>query len=293
MISPTTDREAWLAERRHSIGASDVAAAIGLSPWKTPIELWQEKTGRAAPTPSTWRMRAGLLLEPAILDEYETLTGNAIAERQASVTHPDYPWLTATLDGLVNGPRVVEAKTATSMEGWGEEGTGDVPDHYFLQVQAQLACAGADAADMPVLFGLDRFRLYTITRAPAVWDAMFEDLDRFWRCVQTDTPPDWGRMDAKALAVLHPECEGTITLDAATQHKVLTYESLGETLRAKEAERETLKGEILAAIGDAQFGELSDGRRVKRFLETVHESTRTVTVSAHVRHYFKITKGKS
>ena len=43
------DRESWLAGRKNSIGASEVAAAIGISPFMTPNELWEIKTGRREP----------------------------------------------------------------------------------------------------------------------------------------------------------------------------------------------------------------------------------------------------
>ena len=41
------DREAWLDVRKGGIGSSDAAAAVGLNPYKSPLELWLEKTGRS------------------------------------------------------------------------------------------------------------------------------------------------------------------------------------------------------------------------------------------------------
>ena len=40
------DREQWLEVRRGGIGSSDAAAAVGLHPYKSPLQLWMEKTGR-------------------------------------------------------------------------------------------------------------------------------------------------------------------------------------------------------------------------------------------------------
>ena len=36
------EREAMLEERKHGIGGSDIASVLGLSPWKTPLQLWEE-----------------------------------------------------------------------------------------------------------------------------------------------------------------------------------------------------------------------------------------------------------
>ena len=43
------DRQAWLAIRQRGIGSSDAAAAVGLSPYKSPLTLWLERTGRQLP----------------------------------------------------------------------------------------------------------------------------------------------------------------------------------------------------------------------------------------------------
>ena len=44
-------REDWLQIRKQGIGSSDAAAAVGLNPYKSRLELWMEKTGRDAGMP--------------------------------------------------------------------------------------------------------------------------------------------------------------------------------------------------------------------------------------------------
>ena len=43
--TPEQVSEAWRAERRKGVGGSDVAAIMGMSPYKSPYEVWAEKTG--------------------------------------------------------------------------------------------------------------------------------------------------------------------------------------------------------------------------------------------------------
>jgi putative phage-type endonuclease len=277
-------------DRRNRIGASDVAAACGLSPWSTPIDCWQLKTGLAKAGPPSWRMRAGTLLEPLVLDAYTEVTGRDVDARQSQHTSSDLPYLTATIDGMAPIDRVVEAKTAGNMVGWGEDGTSDVPDDYAAQVQAQMHCTGLAVADLPVLFNLATFRVYTVLRDQAAIDAILERLARFWWCVQNDTPPDWGRLDAAALAILHPTCTGETTLPDSVLMDAEDYTRVGQEIAAAESYREHLRDKVLAAMGDAEWGQLSDGRRIRRFRQEVKAVTRQTTVKAHIRHYFRLLK---
>ena len=47
-VEEMKDRAAWLRMRSGGIGGSDAAVIAGLSPWKSPYELYLEKTGEAA-----------------------------------------------------------------------------------------------------------------------------------------------------------------------------------------------------------------------------------------------------
>ncbi len=78
------DRNQWLAVRKRGIGSSDAAAAVGLNPYKSQLELWMEKTGRDADlpkidldddsTPTYW----GSLLEHIVAAQYTRRTGNRV-----------------------------------------------------------------------------------------------------------------------------------------------------------------------------------------------------------------------
>lgn len=67
----------WHEQRRAGIGGSDVAALLGLSKWKSPYQLFLEKTGNAPPQEDNEAMYWGRMLEPVIRDAYEEKTGTA------------------------------------------------------------------------------------------------------------------------------------------------------------------------------------------------------------------------
>jgi putative phage-type endonuclease len=284
-------RDAWLATRNESLGASEVATAIGVNPWQAPIDLWQRKLSLAPATEENEAMRWGSILEPVILAEYERITGQAVTDRQLFDRHPEIPYLTATLDGVRADGRLVEVKTASAFSrAFGEEEDDELPDHYRVQVQAQFAVTGATEADLVVLIGGQRLRIYPIERNEDVIREMIRIASEFWECVQTRTPPTWGKLDARALAILNPGCSGVIvaTPEMVSLAEVMTTAKGIEKTAKEEAEEAKVK--LLTLMGSAETARLPDGRTIKRYLRT--EAERTQTVKSHTKHYVQVLKEK-
>jgi len=190
-MSLTTEQ---LALRKGYIGASEAAAACGLSPWKTPYELWSDKTTDVIDTPTNARMEWGNRLEAVVMLKYlEDLSPEAgtLEAPCAFQVSPDYPWMGCTPDGLLPD-RVVEIKTtgiANSRE-WGEPGTDAVPLHYLLQVTHQMIVTGRKKADIPVLIGGSDYRVYSVELDEELAKLLIEREATFWTHVEARTPPD-------------------------------------------------------------------------------------------------------
>src|SRR5450830_399560 len=134
-------REDWLTVRKKGIGSSDAAAAVGLNPYKSQLELWMEKTGRDTnlpkvdPKDKTSPMYWGTLLESIVAAHYTMLSGNKVRRINAVLQHPTEPWMLANLDREVLGSsevQILECKTA-GFQGqflWRE----GVPEYVQLQV---------------------------------------------------------------------------------------------------------------------------------------------------------------
>ena len=116
-------REDWLEVRKTGIGSSDAAAAVGLNPYKSALELWLEKTGKDDNLPAIDPMDDshptfwGSLLEPTVAAVYTKRTGNRVRKVNAVLQHPDQTlsFMLANIDRLVTGdPQVsiLECKTA-------------------------------------------------------------------------------------------------------------------------------------------------------------------------------------
>ncbi|WP_232442744.1 YqaJ viral recombinase family nuclease [Burkholderia ubonensis] len=206
-------RDDWLAVRRTDIGGSDAAAAVGLNPYMSALELWLDKTRRAdglprpdpddTTSPTYW----GTLLEPIVAASYTKQTGSRVRRVNAVLRHPTVPFMLANIDREIVGARdvqVLECKTA------GEFGArlwrDGVPEYVQIQVQHQLAVTGKSAAHVAVLLCGQALEVHRIERDDALIGWLIELEARFWRFVETDTPPpaDGSESADRALRHLYP-----------------------------------------------------------------------------------------
>lgn len=208
-----TAREAWLARRKQGIGASDAAAVMGCSPYKTNVALWEEKTGRRAPEDigdkpyvqygiqAEESLRALFALDyPAFQVEYDAYAMVANC--------PDAPFAFATLDGALTekktGARgILEIKTTEILQGmqW-RQWKDRVPQQYYIQILHQFLATGYSFACLKAqikyrsrteAYGMSlQTRHYWFTR-----DTLLEDIAylkqqelAFWRCVEDDRRPN-------------------------------------------------------------------------------------------------------
>ena len=256
----TLDRQQWLSVRQGGIGSSDAAAAVGLCPYKSQLELWMEKIGRTpaedAPPgmddPRYW----GTLLEPYVAVAYSQQTGRKVRKVNAVLQHPTFPYMLANIDREVVGcpeVQILECKTAGE---WGSKlWQGGVPEYIQLQVQHQLAVTNQQAADVAVLLCGQRLEIHRIERDEEVIARLMVLEARFWQYVTTDTEPpaDGSASSGHALRQLYPGggntldfCEDRALSDTFAELVALKQEL---ELRGKDAER--LKQTLQQAMGDA------------------------------------------
>ncbi|GAB7534626.1 YqaJ viral recombinase family nuclease [Burkholderia sp. 3C] len=206
-------RDDWLAVRRTGIGGSDAAAAVGLNPYMSALELWLDKTGRAEgmarpdPADTTAPTYWGTLLEPIVAAVYTQQTGNKVRKVNAVLRHSTIPWMLANIDREVVGApsvQILECKTAGEFGArlWRE----GVPEYVQVQVQHQLAVTGKAAAHVAVLLCGQALEVHRIERDDALIGRLIELEARFWQFVESDTPPpaDGSESADRALRHLYP-----------------------------------------------------------------------------------------
>ena len=255
-------RDDWLAVRRTGIGGSDAAAAVGLNPYMSPLELWLDKTGRDAglakpdPHDTTEPVYWGTLLEPIVAAAYTQQTGNRVRKVNAVLQHPNIPFMLANLDREivgVPGVQILECKTA------GEFGArlwrDGVPEYVQLQVQHQLAVTGKLAADVAVLLCGQQLAVHRIERDDELITRLIPLEAQFWQYVTGDTPPpaDGSESADRALRCLYPGNAGVADFTddrrlCATFSDLVAVRAEIERYGQQEA---LLKQTIQQAMGDA------------------------------------------
>lgn len=201
-------REAWL-KARTGIGGSDASAILGMNPYKTNIEVWQEKTGKITPEDIGHKpyVKYGIEAESPLVQLF------ALDYPQYKVTpntthkvyfHPQHSFIRATLDGelveIENGrPGILEIKTTEILnsmhrEKWNEK----IPNNYYIQVLHYLLATGwafaVLKAQLKTVYDNEvrlNTRHYFIERSEVQ-----DDLDylltkeiEFWKYVQRDKKP--------------------------------------------------------------------------------------------------------
>ncbi|HBO2860158.1 TPA: YqaJ viral recombinase family protein [Pseudomonas aeruginosa] len=266
-------REDWLQIRKQGIGSSDAAAAVGLNPYKSQLELWLEKTGRDAGMPKAdpqdeeSPMYWGNVLEPIVAWHYSKRTKNKVRRINAVLQHPDpeLPWMLANIDREVIGAddvQILECKTAgiNGARLWKE----GVPEYVQLQVMHQLAVTGKQAADVAVLLGGQTLEIHRIERDEQMIARLIELERQFWHYVETDTPPlaDGTASAESALRCLYPEDNSQVidfSQHAGLSAAYIELKAVRQSIADKEKREAELKQMLQQAMGDASRAEFSSG----------------------------------
>jgi len=305
----------WHEARRHGIGASEIAAVLGISPWESPFSLyWRKVNGWQVE--SSDEMRTGTILEPAIAnwaaDQIDP-NENVIVAAYGLVAHPNRPWQLATPDRVVgwrnncgpcdlglpfpcscdqlhpNSPllAVLECKWTGAWHGWGDDGTDQIPVHYRAQVQWQ--CDVLDVADWYLaVLGPSGFRLYRGRRDERDLSVMREHGRRFVARLEAGNPPPIDDHQATLAVVrqLHP-----VLVDETAEvapSVAAGYLRAAAMKRKAEALKDRYEALLRAEMGDARRATVDGRHVVTRIVTDVAESTRTV--AAHRRDYLLPTR---
>ncbi|BEH22880.1 putative phage-related protein [Burkholderia pseudomallei] len=263
-------RDDWLAVRRTGIGGSDAAAAVGLNPYMSALELWLEKTGRAdglprpSPDDTTSPTYWGTLLEPIVAASYTKQTGNRVRRINAVLRHPTIRWMLANLDREIVGVpdvQILECKTA------GEFGArlwrDGVPEYVQIQVQHQLAVTGNAAAHVAVLLCGQALEVHRIERDDALIARLIELEGVFWRYVEADTPPpaDGSESADRALRCLYPGAGGTVDFsdDRRLSSVFADLVAVRAEIEAHQTLEAQLKQTIAQSMGEADRAQFETG----------------------------------
>ena len=272
----------FTVDRTKYIGGSDIGAILGLSRFRTPLEVWMEKTGKEFKKQDSLPLRFGSFAEGFVASEYSRATGFELLHDESTYIHPQHSYMSAHIDRFVlsnglsdalgnkladdlgnqlsnNSPlppsRILECKTANpfSSGDWGEVGSDQVPMSYLCQCIWYMAITGIDRTDLAVLFGNSDFRIYEIARDKELEELVLAKASTFWNdYVLKDIPPP---------ASNEADCQALFSKGDATKKVQATEETLELTKRlhalngeiaVREEELSTIKQNIMSQMGEAE-----------------------------------------
>ncbi|MDE7245460.1 MAG: YqaJ viral recombinase family protein, partial [Oscillospiraceae bacterium] len=192
--------EEWLEHRKQGIGGSDASVVCGINRYKSPVELWMEKTNQLPYQEAGEAAYWGTQLESLVRVEFTKRTRIKVSQASHLLQSEEYPFMLANLDGTCEVPDVgtciFEAKTASAYKAG--EWEDSIPDEYQLQVQHYMAVTGYQGTYIAVLIGGNKFRWKFVERDDELISMLVELEADFWNHVQDGTPPPLDGSDAAA-----------------------------------------------------------------------------------------------
>lgn len=253
----------WLKLRENYLGASEVAAALGLNPYKSPLRLYLDKMGHAEDLSDNEHVEFGIQMEEPIREWFSKRFVKVegvdieVCKYPFTLRHPEIEFLSASPDGIIEHPGLgtglIEIKTASERM-WKEWEGENLPDMYYLQVQAQLCVTGLEYAYIVALVG-KKLLWKHIPRNDEVIQPMVEQLSRFWyEHVLAKVPPVPIGMssDTDALKLLYPEPSGEMIQLSHYQGYYDRYKELKKLEKELGLEVEAIKQRFMAEMGTAE-----------------------------------------
>lgn len=258
-VKDAEDHEKWLEARALGIGGSDAAVIMGMNQYKSPYQLWLEKTGQVEPPDLSGNQYVywGTKNESNIADWFQEETGKKV-KRLGTLRSKEYPFMLANVDRTVVGENAgLEIKTAgvRQYRKWKDD---EIPDAYYCQCLHYMAVTGADYWYIAVLLGGNEAKWKRIERNEEDIQHLIMAETDFWKLVETRTPPPVDGSDSCAAAlsaqykggdpnfsvVLQPSADGVI-------ESLENDKAIMDALKKQITEKEN---RLKALLGNAEEG---------------------------------------
>ena len=254
----------WLEYRKQGIGGSDAAAVCGISRYKSPVELWMEKTDQLPYQEAGEAAYWGTQLEDLVKAEFTKRTGIEVKAVDQILQSAEHPFMLANLDGICEHPDYgicgFEAKTASAYKA--NEWENTIPDEYQLQIQHYMAVTGYKGFYIAVLIGGNTFRWKFIERDEELISMLVEREENFWKHVQECIPPqlDGSAASAQFLAQKFASAvpKSQTMLPDAAEEVLREYDTACEELERITEQKQRAENLLKQMLGEHEIGRIND-----------------------------------
>lgn len=206
-VFPFENEQQWLKGRMIGIGGSDASAVVGLNPYKSNIDLFEEKIGRRVPEDISDKpcVIYGKKAEEYIRELFKLdYPEYQVSHHEYHILQSlEYPFMQASLDGELvdqDGRKgILEIKTTNILQSMQYEKWKDrIPDNYYIQVLHYLLVTGWQfvvlRAHLNTEWGGEKrttVKHYFIERSDVEDDLkmLLEEEKKFWEYVESGRKP--------------------------------------------------------------------------------------------------------
>jgi len=278
-------------QRKQFLGSSDMAAVLNVDRWRTPYDVFLDKTGQLEDAEPNDAMLAGTWLEDGVLRFAESKLGGLIKNQQHRL--PDF-YLGANIDAVVAVSQLpVEAKTAGLFsplpDAWGNEGTDEVPDYVVVQCHVHMICmpTAPGMCYVAALLGWRGFQMFEIGRNEELCELIRTTAKAFWEnhILAKVPPPD----SEPHLGVVRRVIREPNKIIPINPELVEQYERACAEKKAAITACEEAQAAILTEMGDAEGAEYGVEGKIVTFME---QSRKGYTVEPKTYRVFRIQKDR-
>lgn len=251
-------------DRRKFLGGSDIAAVMGLSPWRTPVALWEEKSRPPAEDGDNrkvkrrghrWESVVAEMLTEELIELGHTVEIVSANQRYIDPKH-DFFACEIDFELRLDGAQQItncELKTVHPFKSreWGDSGSDELPVHYTAQAMWGLGITGRSMCIVAPLFGADEIRVFPVLADPETINGMRRRGLHFWtQHVMMGVAPDPLQQSDVGLIFPKDSDAPAIEADGDLTSKILRMRTLDRQIKAATAELDHLEFDIKRVMRD-------------------------------------------
>lgn len=255
--------EEWLKLRKRGIGGSDAGGVIGMSPWTSAVTVYADKLNLSKPKETTEAMRLGTDLEGYVAQRFAEDTGKKVKNDNFMYVDDEYDFLIADIDRRIVGENAgLECKTMKFVPDDCNLEAGEVPEHYYAQVQHYMMIMGFDRMYLDIYVFQEKNYVFTIDRNDEFIKQMREEEIRFWNdhVLKGDMPAPSGlKEENNTIQEIYCQPIEELTVDIpGIDRMIAEYIEHKDLEKEHKMHKDEIKHRICVKLGNAVG---SDGER--------------------------------
>ena len=258
------DKKTWLQYRKKGITGTDAGAIVGLNPYSSAFQVYQDKITEETEEFDNESMRQGRDLEEYVARRFTEETGLRVRKANAIYQNVKHPFMLADFDRLVVGQDAgLECKTASaySADKWAD---GKIPLHYQMQVQHYLAVSGYRKWYVAALVMGREFIVREVERDEELIADLITIEEKFWKdnvLAGVVPAPDGSNAYSDMLAKLYSgDREKSIRL-FGMEEQLKRRDEIDELMQKLEREKAQIDQNIKLKMEDASYAD-AEGHRI-------------------------------